>query len=45
MKKMRGFSLMEMMVVLLIVSIVAAATAPMINKKLSKTKMQVCVVH
>ncbi len=34
MKNLRGFSLMEMMVVLLIVSIVAAASAPMINKKL-----------
>ena len=34
MKKLSGFSLMEMMVVLLIVSIVAAATAPMINKKM-----------
>lgn len=34
MKKLSGFSLMEMMIVLLIVSIVAAASAPMINKKL-----------
>ena len=30
----RGFSLMEMMVVMLIVAIIAAATAPMINKKM-----------
>mgnify|MGYP003295050467 CR=1 FL=1 len=34
MRRMSGFSLMEMMIVLLIVSIVAAASAPMINKKL-----------
>ena len=34
MKKLSGFSLMEMMTVLLIVSIVAAASAPMINKKM-----------
>lgn len=34
MKKLNGFSLMEMMVVLLIVSIVAAASAPMVNKRL-----------
>ena len=34
MKKTNGFSLMEMMIVLLIVSIVAAASAPMINKKI-----------
>ena len=31
-----GFSLMEMMVVLLIVAIVSAATAPMVTKKLSR---------
>ena len=29
----RGFSLMEMMIVLLITAIVSAATAPMLNKK------------
>ena len=34
MKRLSGFSLMEMMIVLLIVSIVAAASAPMINKKM-----------
>ena len=34
MRKLKGFSLMEMMVVLLIVSIVAAASAPMVNKKI-----------
>ena len=34
MMKRNAFSLMEMMVVLLITSIVAAASAPMINKKL-----------
>lgn len=34
MRRMSGFSLMEMMVVLLITAIVAAASAPMINKKL-----------
>ena len=33
MRRLSGFSLMEMMVVLLIVSIVAAASAPMISKK------------
>ncbi len=31
-----GFSLMEMMVVLLIISIIAAATAPMITKKMAR---------
>ena len=31
-----GFSLMEMMIVLLIVAIVAAATAPMVTKKITK---------
>lgn len=36
MKKLRGFSLMEMMIVLLIVAILAAATAPMISKKLTR---------
>ena len=35
MKRLSGFSLMEMMTVLLIVSIVAAASAPMISKKMS----------
>lgn len=35
MKRLSGFSLMEMMVVLLIISIVAAASAPMINRKLA----------
>lgn len=34
MKRFSGFSLMEIMIVLLIVSIVAAAMAPMINKKM-----------
>ena len=34
MKKLSGFSLMEMMIVLLIVSIIAGAAAPIINKKL-----------
>ena len=33
MRRLSGFSLMEMMTVLLIVSVVAAASAPMINKK------------
>ena len=44
MKKMiqykSAFSLMEMMVVLLIISIVAAATAPMISKKLARNAEQ-----
>ena len=31
-----GFSLMEMMIVLLIVAIIAAATAPMVSKKLAR---------
>ena len=31
-----GFSLMEMMIVLLIISIIAAATAPMITKKMTR---------
>ena len=35
--KQRGFSLMEMMIVLLIISIVAAATAPMITKKMARS--------
>ena len=35
MRRTSGFSLMEMMVVLLIVAIVAGASAPMISKKLS----------
>ncbi len=34
MKKTNGFSLMEAMMVLLIVSVIAAASAPMINKKM-----------
>ncbi len=34
MKRLSGFSLMEMMIVLTIVAIVAAASAPMINKKM-----------
>ena len=34
MKKRFGFSLMEMMVVMLIISIIAAASAPMVNKKM-----------
>jgi prepilin-type N-terminal cleavage/methylation domain-containing protein len=34
MKKTNGFSLMETMIVLLIVSVIAAASAPMINKKM-----------
>ena len=34
MKRLHGFSLMEMMIVLTIVAVVAAASAPMINKKL-----------
>ena len=33
-QRLSGFSLMEMMVVLLIVSIVAAASAPMVNRKM-----------
>lgn len=35
-KKFSGFSLVEMMVVLLIVAVVMAATAPMVSKKMSK---------
>ena len=34
MKRLSGFSLMEMMIVLLIISIVAAASAPMVSKKM-----------
>ena len=34
MKRLQGFSLMEMMIVLTIVAIVAAASAPMVNKKM-----------
>ncbi len=34
MKRLRGFSLMEMMIVLAIVAVVAAASAPMVNKKM-----------
>ena len=37
MNKLRGFSLMEMMIVLLIVAILAAASAPMISKKLVRS--------
>ncbi len=40
MKKLSGFSLMEMMIVLLIVSIIAGATAPIINKKITETASQ-----
>lgn len=36
-KKYNGFSLMEMMVVLLIISIVAAASAPIVNKRMVNT--------
>ena len=35
-EKKFGFSLMEMMIVLLIISIIAAATAPMITKKMTR---------
>ena len=35
-KRINGFSLMEMMVVLLIVAIIAAASAPMVTKNLSR---------
>ena len=47
MKKINGFSLMEMMVVLLILSIIAAATAPMVNKKMvdSNKKSPWVVAH
>ena len=34
MRRLHGFSLMEMMIVLTIVAIVAAASAPMVNKKM-----------
>ncbi|MBE7711765.1 MAG: prepilin-type N-terminal cleavage/methylation domain-containing protein [Cyanobacteria bacterium SIG31] len=34
MRRLNGFSLMEMMIVLLITAIIAAATAPMINRKM-----------
>ena len=34
MKKRFGFSLMEMMIVLVIVSVVMAAAAPMVNRKM-----------
>jgi prepilin-type N-terminal cleavage/methylation domain-containing protein len=37
MKNKSGFSLMEMMVVLLIVAIIAAASAPMINRKMVRS--------
>ncbi len=36
-KKLNGFSLMEMMIVLLIVAIVAAASAPLVSKKMSRS--------
>ena len=35
-KNLKGFSLMEMMVVLLITAVIAAATTPMVTKKLSR---------
>ena len=35
-KKLNGFSLMEMMIVLLIVAIVAAASAPLVSKKMGR---------
>ncbi len=37
MKRLNGFSLMEMMVVLTIVAIVAAASAPMVNRKMVRS--------
>ncbi len=37
MKRLNGFSLMEMMIVLTIVAIVAAASAPMVNKKMVRS--------
>ena len=40
MRRLSGFSLMEMMVVLLITAIVAAASAPMINKKLIQNQAE-----
>ena len=36
-KKCFGFTLMEMMIVLLIVAIIAAATAPMVTKKMARS--------
>lgn len=38
MKKLKGFSLAEMMVVLLLISVVMAATAPMITKRVSRER-------
>lgn len=40
MKNFKGFSLAEMMIVLLIISITLAATAPMITRKITKTRSQ-----
>ena len=40
MRKYNAFSLMEMMVVLLITAIVAAATAPMVNRKLMENQAE-----
>ena len=40
MKNFKGFSLAEMMIVLLIISITLAATAPMITRKITKTQSQ-----
>ena len=34
MRRLHGFSLMEMMIVLTIVAVIAAASAPMVNKKM-----------
>ena len=42
MRRLSGFSLMEMMTVLLIISIVAAASAPMINKRLMLSNQRNC---
>lgn len=40
MKNFKGFSLAEMMIVLLIISITLAATAPMITRKITKSRTQ-----
>ena len=37
MRTKNGFSLMEMMVVLLIMSIIAAATAPIVSRKMTRS--------
>ncbi len=37
MRERQGFSLMEMMIVLLIMAIIAAATAPIVSKKMTKS--------